>query len=68
MNQLRDASVSRDQQTMQDLMGQVRDLTRGDWLWRRSGVIATTGLSEQVRNELLEKSSVHVGDAPPRRT
>jgi TonB family protein len=62
--QLRDASASKDQQAMTDIMNQMRALTERRVALQKIRTITMTGLSDQVRAELLASLPVREGDAP----
>ena len=64
MNQMRDANARQDRQAMQDLMKQNIELSEKRLALEKIVTIGTTGLSDQVRADLLATLPVHVGDAP----
>jgi TonB family protein len=62
--QLRDASASRDQQAMMDIMSQMRELNEKRLASEKIRTITVTGLSDQIRSELLASLPIREGDAP----
>lgn len=62
--QFRDASTTRDEQAVQQIMDQMKELNDRRLALEKIGSIQTMGLSDEVRGELLASLPVHVGDAP----
>jgi TonB family protein len=64
MSQLRDAMASQDSTARQQVMDQMKELSEKRLALEKIGSIQATGLSDQVRDELLRSLPVHIGDAP----
>jgi TonB family protein len=64
MAQMRNANAPQDQQAATDIMNQMRDLSQRKLALEKIRTIMTSGLSDQVRGELLASLPVHEGDAP----
>ena len=64
MAQARDANTRQDQQAVNDLLSQWRAVSEKRLALQRIRAITTTGLSDQIRTELLASLPIHEGDAP----